>query len=84
MRVPGAGWGLRISGFQIVTAAIGAIVAGTVLLTLGRLAVWSWDEYGTSIPSFYWHDVFGTPALRTMPSSFFAVSIMVRICASPS
>lgn len=66
MRVPRVGWGFRISGFQIATAAIGVIVAGTVLLTLGRLAVWSWDEYGTSIPSFYWHDVFGTPALRTM------------------
>jgi iron(III) transport system permease protein len=55
---------LPVSGFQVVILAIGVLVAGTVLITLGRLAVWAWDEYGTDIPSFYWHDVFGNAALR--------------------
>lgn len=54
----------RVSGFQVVIVLIGLLVAGTVLITLGRLALWSWDEYGTGIPSFYWHQVFGSPALR--------------------
>jgi iron(III) transport system permease protein len=56
----------RISGLQVVVAAIGLFVAGTVLITLGRLAVWAWDEYGTGIPSFYVHNVFGNVAVRHM------------------
>lgn len=66
MRLPGMVWKPRISGFQIAIALIGILVAGVVLVTLGRLALWAWDEYGTSIPSFYLHDVFGNPAVRTM------------------
>lgn len=66
MRLPGTVWRPRISGFQIAIVTIAVLVAGIVLVTLGRLALWSWDEYGTSIPSFYWHDVFGNVALRTM------------------
>ncbi len=54
------------SGFQITIVIIGLAVAGTVLVTLGRLAWWAWDEYGTSIPSFYVHDVFGDQAIRQM------------------
>jgi iron(III) transport system permease protein len=56
----------RPSLFQVVIVVIGLCVAATVLLTLGRLAVWAWDDYGTSIPSFYIHDVFGNPAIRQM------------------
>jgi iron(III) transport system permease protein len=78
MRAAATAWRPRISGFQIVIFMIGVLVAGIVLVTLGRLAVWAWDEYGTSIPSFYWHDVFGNPAMRTMLKN----TAIVVICSS--
>jgi iron(III) transport system permease protein len=54
----------RPSGFQIVLILIGVFVAGTVLVALGRLAVWSWNAYGTGIPHFYWTQVFSNHSVR--------------------
>ena len=56
----------RVSGFQVAIVAIGLLVAGTVLIALGRLAVWAWEDYGTGIPDFYKSDVFGDAAVRRM------------------
>ena len=56
----------RVSGFQVAIVLIGVLVAGTVFIALGRLAVWAWDDYGTGIPDFYVSDVFGDAAVRRM------------------
>lgn len=56
----------RVSGLRIATLLIGVLVAGTVLVTFVRLAVWAWDDYGTGIPRFYADDVFGDRAVRHM------------------
>lgn len=49
---------------QLVLVLVGVAVAGTVFAALGRLAVWTWDEYGTGIPHFYASQVFGNAAIR--------------------
>lgn len=58
--------GRDISGFQITVGLIGILVGATVIITLGRLAVWTWNDYGTSIPHYYGHNVFGNAATRKM------------------
>lgn len=52
------------TGFQTVLVLVGAGVAAAVFIPMARLALWSWDEYGTGIPSYYWSEVFGDPVTR--------------------
>jgi iron(III) transport system permease protein len=52
------------SGFQLILLLVGILVAGTVLAALGRLALWSWDEFGTGIPDYYVDQVFRNAAVR--------------------
>lgn len=57
----------RISGFKLVSIVIGVLVAGTLIVTILRLAIWAWDAYGWEIPTFYVEKVFGNPViLRTL------------------
>ena len=77
-----AGWRRRLSRlsiFQGVLVLIGVFVAGTVLVALGRLAVWSWDAYGTGIPHFYWSHVFSNHALL---KTFENTAIVVLVSSS--
>lgn len=52
------------SGFQLILLVVGLLVAGTVAAAFGRLALWSWDEFGTSIPDYYVDQVFRDAAVR--------------------
>ncbi|MEX2555154.1 MAG: ABC transporter permease subunit [Actinomycetota bacterium] len=52
------------SGFQVVLVLVGLAVAAAVVIPMVRLALWSWDEYGTGIPSYYWSDVFTDPVMQ--------------------
>jgi iron(III) transport system permease protein len=81
--------GRPVTGFEIVVGLIGVLVGATVIVTLGRLAVWTWNEYGTSIPHYYAHDVFGDAAVRRMlidtaivvVSSSFLATVIAAVLA---
>ncbi len=54
----------RVSVFKIVVLLIALFVAVILVATLIRLAVWAWDQYGTGIPGYYVHHIFGDSGIR--------------------
>ena len=66
----------RPSGLQVVLLFLGVLVGGTVVVTVGRLALWAWHDYGTSIPSYYWSQVFDNgPMRQTLINTIVLVTI---------
>lgn len=55
---------IRLPVFRILVATLSVVVAGVVLVTMGRLAVWTWQEYGTNVWQFYRDGVFGNALVR--------------------
>ncbi len=56
----------RPSGLEALLIAVGALIAGLVFVTLVRLALWSWGEYGLGIPQFYWTRVITNDSVRSV------------------
>jgi iron(III) transport system permease protein len=65
-----------------VVVLIGLFVVGTVFVALGRLAVWSWDAYGTAIPHFYWTHVFANAAVRHTLTNTAIVVVVSSLLAT--
>ena len=68
--------------FQTLILAIAALVAGTLFVAMGRLAVWAWDDYGGGIVDFYVHDVFGDPPMRQILKNTAIVVLVSSVLAT--
>jgi iron(III) transport system permease protein len=62
-------WLQRVSIFKIVVLLVALFIAVVLVASLVRLTVWAWDQYGSGIPSYYVHDIFGDGAVRQLLSN---------------